>query len=150
MSVLRRGAVPVFAVFLAGCASTGQPVAPLAWLSGCWQSGDGATREVWTESYDGVMFGHSVTLADGIVRFWEDLRIESMGDTQVFTAMPGGAAPVEFLSAAVAGDSVVFENAGHDFPQRIAYRRDGDRLTATIETISGEDTRVFEYRRCGG
>lgn len=138
----------VFAALLTGCASGGQP-APLAWLSGCWQSGDGATREVWTESYEGLMFGHSVTLADGAVSFWEDLRIESMGEAQVYTAMPGGAAPVEFLSAEVSGDSVVFENAGHDFPQRIAYRRDGDRLTATIETIGGENTRVFAYRRCG-
>ena len=34
---------------------------------------------------------------------------------------------------AIDEDSVVFENLGHDFPQRIVYRRDVDRLTARIE-----------------
>jgi hypothetical protein len=28
---------------------------------------------------------------------------------------------------------VVFENAAHDFPQRVIYRRDGERLVARIE-----------------
>jgi hypothetical protein len=35
----------------------------------------------------------------------------------------------------------VFENLEHDFPQRIEYQRDGDRLTATISG-PGEDGEV--------
>jgi hypothetical protein len=46
--------------------------------------------------------------------------------------------------------SVVFENAKHDFPQRVGYRRDGpDGLQAWIEgEVDGTSRRVeFAYRR---
>jgi hypothetical protein len=39
----------------------------------------------------------------------------------------------------------VFENPGHDFPQRLIYRRDGDRLTARIEGQAGGRTRTVEW-----
>ena len=36
-------------------------------------------------------------------------------------------------SHGIDASSVVFENLQHDFPQRIIYRRDGDRLCARVE-----------------
>ena len=43
----------------------------------------------------------------------------------------------------------MFANAAHDFPQRIGYRRRGDRLDAWIEgTVDGRARRVeFPYVR---
>ncbi len=40
-----------------------------------------------------------------------------------------------------------FENADHDYPQRIAYVRDGDTLTATISLVDGSKARSWVYRR---
>ena len=45
------------------------------------------------------------------------------------------------------GTSATFENAAHDYPQRIAYARDGDTLTATISAIDGSKARRWTYRR---
>lgn len=55
-----------------------------------------------------------------------------------------------FPASEVTDSSVVFENAEHDFPQRIGYRRvGGDSLVAWIEgTAGGKARRVeFPYRR---
>jgi hypothetical protein len=46
---------------------------------------------------------------------------------------------------------VVFENAGHDFPQRIIYRRNADgTMTARIEgSTNGRQRGVdFSYTHC--
>jgi hypothetical protein len=66
--------------------------------------------------------------------------------------MPGGAAPVEFrMVEQIALDDptqiAVFENSSHDYPQRILYRREGNRLTATISYIDGGDPYTYAYRR---
>ena len=37
------------------------------------------------------------------------------------------------MSRMVADGRVTFENAAHDFPQRILYWREGDRLRARVE-----------------
>ena len=59
-----------------------------------------------------------------------------------------------------AHERIVFENAEHDFPQRIVYRRDGDRLHASIEgeegyectldgdCVGGGDTPLCEDSAC--
>ncbi|HYE87055.1 MAG TPA: DUF6265 family protein [Vicinamibacterales bacterium] len=52
----------------------------------------------------------------------------------------------------------VFENPSHDFPQRVIYRREGDRLTGRIEGRSNgtEQAMEWHYRAaplnagCGG
>ena len=44
-----------------------------------------------------------------------------------FDFRPSGKAPVLFNSSAVTDSSVVFENPQQGFPQKIGYRRDGER-----------------------
>jgi hypothetical protein len=41
----------------------------------------------------------------------------------------------------------VFENARHDFPQRIVYRREGKRLVATVSLKDGSNAMSWRYRR---
>ena len=64
-----------------------------------------------------------------------------------YLAQPQGRAPVAFPLAKRDAMSVTFENAAHDYPQRIAYARSGDTLTATISKIDGSKARSWTYRR---
>ena len=41
--------------------------------------------------------------------------------------------------------TVIFENLEHDFPQRIIYRREGDRLIARIEGEVNGTLEVTEW-----
>jgi hypothetical protein len=44
---------------------------------------------------------------------------------------------------------VVFENASHDYPQRINYRPDGrNRLAATISLLDGGRPVEYRWERC--
>ena len=52
---------------------------------------------------------------------------------------------VKLVSAAA--NSVVFENPAHDFPTRIAYRRHGKVLTATISGPGGAGSQSWRYVR---
>ena len=48
----------------------------------------------------------------------------------VYIALPSRQKEVVFTATAVAAGSVVFENPAHDFPSRISYTLQGDKLEA--------------------
>lgn len=137
-----------FAVMLSACGTVGTeaPGHPLDWLSGCWT--DGSTTERWTAAGGGYLFGHNVVMADGQVRFFEQLRIEPSDAGPVFQAYPRGVGPVAFTSAESGQRTIAFVNGSHDFPQRIAYTRTGDTLTATVSLIDGTRAGGWVYQRC--
>lgn len=122
----------------------------LAWMAGCWEHEDGGTREVWSGSQDGLYFGYSVTRRDGRVVAFEDLRITPGPSGPVYSASPNGSAATAFTLSSSEGWAATFDNAEHDFPQRIAYRRDGERMEATISLIDGSEAMAFAMRRCPG
>lgn len=107
----------------------------LAWLAGHWQgSADGVvTEELWLAPAGGLMLGLHREVAPGRPAAFEYLRIEVRGLGPVYVASPGGGAATEFPMVASGPMEAVFENPGHDFPQRIIYRREGDTLIARIE-----------------
>jgi hypothetical protein len=70
--------------------------------------------------------------------------------------MPGGDPPVRFRQTEP--DAIIhlnrrpehfasFENAQHDYPQTVSYRRDGERLTARIAGAGEASPIEFRYRR---
>ena len=71
---------------------------------------------------------------------FEFLHIVNNGHGLYYIAQPSGAkAPTPFGAIKVTANEVVFENAKHDFPQRIIYRLDkADSLFARIEGKQGE------------
>ena len=78
--------------------------------------------------------------------FFEFVRIEQRDAALYYIAQPHGAAPTEFRATSADGDSVRFENPGHDFPQRIIYaRRGSDGLDARIEGEVDGETRVERW-----
>jgi hypothetical protein len=111
----------------------------LGWLAGHWRSETDrrVTEEIWTAPEGGIMLGVGRTIRDGRAVGFEFLYITTGADAAYF-AQPGGRPPVRFALVAQDGESAVFENPDHDFPQRIEYARDGDILTAAISTMDRE------------
>lgn len=122
----------------------------LGWLAGDWvREDDGRwTEESWTPPRGGVMLGISRSGRGEILREFEFLRLQAGADgVPAYVAQPQGGAPVAFPLVRHDATSARFENAAHDYPQRIDYVRAGDTLTATISVIDGTKARSWSYRR---
>ncbi|WP_188237936.1 DUF6265 family protein [Sphingopyxis sp. LK2115] len=131
-------------------ASPAANVDDLGWLAGDWvsEAGERWTEESWMPPRAGVMLGVSRSGRGNELREYEYIRIAPGDDGAIaYIAMPRGGAPVTFRLVRHDGNSATFENAAHDYPQRIAYVRDGDTLTATISAIDGSKPRRWAYRR---
>ncbi len=127
-------------------------IARVAWLQGCWArtSGQRTVEEQWMAPRGKTMMGMSRTVQGDRVVEYEFLILREQGDQLAYEAHPSGQPTAVFVSRTIDESSVVFENPEHDFPQRVAYRRDGpDALTAWIEgTMKGTPRRVeFAYTR---
>ncbi len=133
-------------------ASPSPVAAPPDWIAGNWlRCEDGARiSETWTGAGTGLLVGHGLTQGPRGTSF-EFLRIapkdEAAGSGYAYFASPGGAAPIAFDLVSSGPESVVFENAAHDFPQRIVYERKGDALSARIELIDGGNAMSWTYQR---
>ncbi|MHA4839385.1 DUF6265 family protein [Sphingopyxis sp. MSC1_008] len=131
-------------------AATPATIDDLGWLAGDWVSeADGRwTDENWAAPRGGVMIGYSRSGRGEALREFEFLRIAAgEGGGLAYLAQPQGRAPVAFPLVRHDKTSATFENAAHDYPQRIAYARSGDTLTATISAIDGSKPRSWTYRR---
>ncbi|MEO0607956.1 MAG: DUF6265 family protein [Pseudomonadota bacterium] len=128
---------------------TRPPSNALDWLTGCWQSESGDAREVWSEAEDGYYFGYAVSLRDGKVVFFEQMRIDP-APMPIFNAYPAGTGPSAFPATALAAESVTFANPEHDYPQKIQYTRSGDALNAVISLIDDRRPGQFNFIRCDG
>lgn len=119
----------------------------LAFMTGHWMGthGDVVMEELWMEPRGGVMLGlHRDAAADGDA-FFEYLRIEARNGRVVYIASPKGRGQTEFPLARVGERSAAFENPNHDFPQRIIYERDGDRLAARVEGVVDGELRSEQW-----
>lgn len=117
----------------------GGSLTPLRWLVGSWvrQPGDRAQtfqEERWSSACGGMMFGQSRLVRDGKAAGFEFISLTSDASGMItYRAWPEGKQGTPFKLVELRGMHVVFENRAHDFPQRIVYRRQGDRLEAQIE-----------------
>lgn len=143
----------LLAAFVAGPApakENGTAADRMAWLAGTWQrTGLPAGQsgyERWTRDADGGFSGLGVSKRGDKTVFEEKLRIVAEGDAVYYVAeVPQNPAPVRFRLIESGSDSAVFENPEHDFPKRIEYRRQGDRLHARIS--AGGKAMAFEFER---
>ena len=130
----------------------------LSWMSGYWLSCDDGREasETWTDPRGGLMLGSAVTMRDGRLSSFESSRIaEPVGGGNVsYFAGVEGATPVAFAATEATGTRAVFENAAHDFPNRIVYelaKADNgvEVLNARIEGhIEGRaETMRWSYRK---
>ena len=137
------------ALTLVGAAAHAEPagIQRLAWLAGCWSltNGERTVDEQWTAPRAASMQGMSRTIrADKLVAY-EAVIVRERGDLLDYEVIPSGQAKTVFSSISIDDNSVVFENLQHDFPQRVAYRRNGDQLLAWIEGPRNGAVRRVEY-----
>lgn len=121
-------------------------------FTGCWQSGDGQAREVWTRDPSGWLFGYAANRGDdGDVTFFEHMRIETRGDKEVLIVMGPNDTPTEFIRQLTgAADEYQYVNPAHDYPQVITYKPSPGRLDAVISKTGGANPREFLKRACDG
>jgi hypothetical protein len=145
---------------VAVCATLVAQVAPaqaahvtaVGWMAGCWQLTDGArlVEEQWTRPRGGIMLGAGRTVDGDSLLEYEQVRLLERRGRLVYAAAPSGQPAAEFVSTLVSDSAVIFENRGHDFPQRVRYRRvGGDSLVARVEGFRQGVLRgvEFAYRR---
>ena len=132
------------------------PLAPLAWLNGCWGGNVNQRefREYWHPLRGGVMVGvgHNA-LRDKTVSY-EHLRLESNADGVFYIAHPMGEKEVPFKLSATRKEGpdeiFTFTNAANPFPQVITYRRatDGWLYVEVFGKQAGKDQKViYPFRR---
>jgi hypothetical protein len=132
---------------LAAAALLNPTAVDLSWMSGYWLTCEDGQEvsETWSDPRGGLMAGHGVTLARGRASF-EMFRIASYEGGVAYFAQPGGRPPVIFPATEVTPTRAVFVNPGNDFPQRITYTLEGDRLTARIDGQMNGQPQGMEWR----
>ena len=148
---MRVATVALLLTSVASAAGTPTGVDRIAWLQGCWTmtTGERVVEEQWMAPRGGAMLGIGRTVKAGRLVEHEFMIVRERGDALVFEAHPSGQPAAEFVARHVEFDAVVFENAQHDFPQRIGYRKRSSGLDAWVEgTVSGKSRRIdFPYAR---
>jgi hypothetical protein len=124
------------------------PIANMSWLAGCWElvAGERRIEEQWMRPRGGMMLGMNRTVTGDTTREFEYMQIREEGGRLVFTARPSGQEGASFGSILVTESKVLFENAAHDFPQRIIYMRGEDgSLIARIEGETAGKPRGVDF-----
>jgi hypothetical protein len=148
---MRTALVASAMVMLVAAGASAQTASQVSWMAGCWrQVADGRTvDEVWMAPAGGTMIGISRTVGGSRTVAFEFLRIHEEGGRLTFTAKPSGQNEASFAVLRIGSRDVVFENATHDFPQRVIYRLENDTLVGRIEgTLNGKPRSVdYPMRR---
>ena len=141
----------ILAAILAGDA---QPIALPDWMAGCWEhrSEDRWTEECWTGPRGGIMLGSGRSGQGGVLDSWEVMQIEMVEtddpaiDPLTFYGAPKGNNRTAFAWVRSSKEpGITFMNAGHDYPQRIRYWRDGRYLMAEVSLADGSKARRWRY-----
>lgn len=122
----------------------------LTWFGGCWELTSAAKglqiTEMWMKPAGGLMIGSGRTISGGKAVEYEFLRIVEDADGIFYVAKPTeNKEETRFKLTRGSSTEAVFENLAHDFPQRIIYKREGDKLNARIEGTKDGKTRGIDF-----
>jgi hypothetical protein len=154
MKSLKVAAIVALALFATSVQPAGKPgIADFDWIGGHWCGGTAPERieEYWMPARGGMLIGMGRTTRAERTLSFEFMRIVAADSPPAFIAQPNGAAAVSFKWSAGGANWARFENPAHDFPKRVEYRRDGDRLHAEIAGPGdgGKEKIIpFDYQRC--
>ena len=152
---LKLAVVILLVVSSAGVSQTSTKLSDLKWMAGCWERNDEKSRmvigEMWMKPAGNAMMGVGRTVKAGKLAEFEFLRIVEDANGLAYISRPSAnKEDTTFKILRSSPGEIVFENAGHDFPQRIIYKRNGgENMTARVEgtkngKLSGTD---FPYVR---
>jgi hypothetical protein len=145
-------AAPADAATPAVAPETSGPLAPLAWLEGCWQGNVNQRefREQWLPLRGGLLIGAGQTVMHGKMQDYQYMRIEPKSDGVYFAQFSGDRKETSFrLAGTQTADKdtiFTFANTAADaFPARLIYRRGSEGwLYETIEgTLNGGERKVI-------
>lgn len=144
-------AAPAAPPAASSAASDNGPVAPLAWLAGCWQNtvNQREFREEWLPYRGGTLIGAGQQVMHGAMQDYEFLRIEARTDGVYFTQFSADRKEASFKLASTTTDHedtiFTFANTTDAFPARLIYRRGIEGwLYETIEgRLAGSDKKVI-------
>lgn len=144
------GLTPAESTVAAAAAAPG-PLAPLAWLAGCWRGSVNQRefREMWMPPRGGMMVGASHTVMAGKTQDFEYLRLESRPDGEYYVAVPAGKTETLFRLSGQSRDGddeiFTFANRVDEFPQTIIYRRGAKGwLFAHVEgKVNGAERKII-------
>jgi len=121
----------------------------LKWLEGTWtrtnskagQSG----LEMWKKTSSTELRGRGITMHGSDTAFVEKLRIIVRDGNLFYVAdVPENQKPVFFRLTEIKKNSFTCENPDHDFPKKIAYNLQGNKLQATISGDGKTIAYLFE------
>jgi hypothetical protein len=127
------------------------PLAPLAWLAGCWRGtvNQREFREHWLPLRGDLLVGAGHTVAGARTQDFEFVRIEPRKDGVYYVTLPSGQKEAAFRLDRRETDGAdtffTFVNPAHDFPQEIVYRRgsEGWLYIHVQGKLKGEDRRII-------
>ncbi|MFL5751792.1 MAG: DUF6265 family protein [Bacteroidia bacterium] len=130
----------------------------LSWLLGNWEnlSPEGNSYERWKKISDTQYGGIGFVMVNTDTVFFERLQIEERSDGLYYIPIvkdQNNSEPVPFKLTASANGVFLFENPGHDFPQKIRYKQvNADSVYAEISGMQNGKERVvkFPMRRSPG
>ncbi len=107
------------------------------WINGAWSRTNAkpgkSGQEYWTRSTGSVWTGLGVTMQGQDTAFIEKLKIITDGDAIYYVAdVAENKTPVRFKFTELSDTHFVCENPNHDFPKKISYRKEGEKLHAVI------------------
>ena len=140
----------VVALTLLSSALQAQAVNELSWLTGTWNrtnvKAGRAAHERWIKTAEGLQ-GWGVSLNGADTTFVEKLRIVTKEDKLYYVAdVPENKALTWFLITEVSANTFTCENPQHDFPKKIVYQRDGNKLKATVSGNGKSIDYLFERK----
>lgn len=94
----------------------------------------------------GMMIGAGRTVKSGKAVDHEFLRIIEDAGSIFYVAKPtANKDETRFKLIKATASEIVFENPAHDFPQRVMYRLDGEKLFARIEGTQNGKVRGVDF-----
>ncbi len=122
------------------------------WVLGSWRqtTDEGYTIEVWTRQSDTDYAGISYTVHHGTDTVSaETIRLVQRDTTLYYIPTvkdQNDAKPVAFKLSSITDQQMIFDNPGHDFPQRITYRSiTKDSLYAEISGVLNGSQQVVPF-----
>lgn len=145
------GLLVVSALSMGSAHAAASDLQKLAWLEGCWarDGGEPGSGEQWTSLAGGTLLGVGRTVKGGKTVDFEFMQLRQLDPPDgrlAFIALPAGQDRTEFPLVRIDATQAVFEQPGHDFPQRVIYTRQGQtRLLARIEGTVDGSTRAVDF-----
>ncbi len=118
----------------------------LDFLVGTWKMEGKDQYEFWEKNQKNGLVGNSYKIVDNEKKISETLRIKSVGNQLIYQATvpnQNDGKTIEFILNPDNSEYLSFENASHDFPKKIQYKRiSADSIKVNV---LGENNKGFSF-----